>query len=335
MTENGIIGTVIDVQSDGKHTLMTIVTGSNGDRREEAVFLPVREVPFETGMAVRLTNFKRGANGVLTPDQEGEITSDSIEEFIKVEKSKSARRARPSMLTPAAKSAGKLMVFNDREERQSMFNRAVEVAKEFAEHIKRSGQLLQIQGRPFVTVAGWSLLPAFEGANVLIASHEIRPDGTIIAEAGLSKDGVLVSRGFGACTEKERPSLHNRLAMAQTRARGNCLKSRYSVLVTLAGYEASLADEVADAAPACGNGACKCVKAPPTRAEQPLPSQRQIDYATKIFDGDAKAILTEAANLGFLTFEVKDIPTPILKRIVERRLAERTKERTAAATKAA
>jgi hypothetical protein len=336
----GISGTILAVDHDGERTMLRVSTGGNGSKREEQVALPGhREI--SAGRAVKLVNFVRDTNGSLVPGENAKLAlirnTRPVEEApAPPPEAEPAPSPSPSHATQSdtalAPQRNSLMTFSDKASRRSIFNRAVEVAREFADHIRKSGQIIKIQGRDYVTVAGWSLLPAFEAANCFTVSHVIHPDGTIIAEAIVEKDGQMVSRGFGACSEKDRPKVNDRLAMAQTRARGSALKARYSVLVTLAGYEASLADEVEEAVAA---------RPSPAPARQPEPqaspkaTQKQLDFALRIFDGDKTALLREVASVGLIVFDLADVPVAVLKAVVERRVNERKHARAEAAASTA
>lgn len=340
-----ISGTIVAVQHSDDRTVLQVASGGNGSKRQDSVVLPGRRDSLTSGKAVRLVNFVRSEDGSLIPGESAKISIAKLESVApitdavvaapeqpaqeQVKTSLPAPPAKPVPLKPAPvrQHTGGLMVFSDKSTRKAVFNRAVDVAREFAEHIRKSGQMIKIQGRDYVTVAGWSLLPAFESANCYTVSQQIQPDGTVIAEAIVEKDGAMVSRGFGACSEKERPKINDRLAMAQTRARGSSLKARYSVLVTLAGYDAALADEVEDAAPAKHIVPVKAV----TAVAQPKPTKQQVDYALSMFDGDITAVIEKAAALGVNAQKVDEVPLPILKRIVEQQVNERKRLRAEAA----
>lgn len=337
----GISGTILAVDHSGDRTTLRVSTGGNGSKREENVALPGhREIP--TGRAVKLVNFVRDSNGALVPGENAKLAlikniapATPQEEPPAPDPEPEPAPALPTQAERhpvAAITRNSLMTFSDKTSRRSIFNRAVEVAREFADHIRKSGQIIKIQGRDYVTVAGWSLLPAFESANCYTVSHQIHPDGTVVAEAIVEKDGQMVSRGFGACSEKDRPKINDRLAMAQTRARGSALKARYSVLVTLAGYEASLADEVEEAV-----SSRQSVSAAPGKSvlASPKPTEQQLAFALKIFDNDKAALLREVANVGLLVFELTDIPIAVLKAVVERRVNERKHARAEAAASTA
>ena len=317
MTTSGISGTILAVEHSGDQTVLQIATGGNGKKRQDHVILPGRREKLTSGKAIRLTNFVRTQEGALVPGENAKVTICNL--------AKAEEAPQPK---PAPQSAG-IMAFEDKVARHAVFTRAVEVAREFADHIRKSGQIIKIQGRDYVTVAGWSLLPAFESANCYTVAHQVLPDGTIIAEAIVERDNQMVSRGFGACSEKDRPKIHDRLAMAQTRARGAALKSRYSVLVTLAGYESSIADEVEDATAITKPK--PALQAPPTLSQKP--TKQQLDFAIKMFDGNCQALLDEANKLGQNVSAIVDIQTPVLKRIVEQRVNERKRQRAEEAAK--
>lgn len=351
MTESALMGTILAVQHDSDRTVLRVATGGNGSKRQDNVVLPGRRESLTSGKAVKLTNFIRDEEGALVPGENAKVTITNLAAPTPAKTEPEVRPTPPThqeekpakvahAITPKPEQpAGGIMAFSDKATRQAVFNRAVDVAREFAEHIRKSGQIIKIQGRDYVTVAGWSLLPAFESANCYTVSHQIHTDGTIIAEAIVEKNGRMVSRGFGACSQQDRPKINDRLAMAQTRARGSALKARYSVLVTLAGYEASLADEVEEAV-AVRTVAVREVTPVPTQQTAPptshsKPSKQQLEFALKMFDGDRQALLAAAADHGLLVFQVEDIFTSVLKQIVEKRVNDRKRQRADAAAHAA
>jgi hypothetical protein len=339
---SAISGTIVAVQHSDERTVLQVASGGNGSKRQDSVVLPGRRDSLTSGKAVKLVNFVRSQDGSLVPGESAKISVTKLDppapiavepaiarpdppaqEHHANELPASPEKPAPDKPTAIRQHTGGLIIFSDKKTRRAVFNRAVEVAREFADHIRKSGQIIKIQGRDYVTVAGWSLLPAFECANCYTVSHTIQPDGTIIAEAIVERDEQMVSRGFGACSQQDRPKINDRLAMAQTRARGSALKARYSVLVTLAGYEASLADEVeAAVTPARVVTASVQPATPPQK-----PTDKQIAFALSIFDNDKSALLQEVAKTGLLLFTVEDIPLAVLKAIVERRVNDRKRQR--------
>lgn len=345
MSDSSISGTIVAAQVDGDRTILRLSTGGNGSKREDNVVVPGRRESLAAGKVIRLSNFVRAEDGALVPGENARLKVSNPEHeqpaaavehnatpMTEPEAQEPAQDPAKAIIEATAKRPAGIMAFSDKNTRRAVFSRAVQVAREFAEHIRKSGQIIKIQGRDYVTVAGWSILPAFEAANCYTVAYQIGEDGTVYAEAVVEKDGEIASRGFGACSEKDRPKINDRLAMAQTRARGSALKARYSVLVTLAGYEASLADEVEDA-----HAARPSTQAAPKYDAQPSqkPTQQQLDFALKIFDNDKAALLREVASAGLLVFELTDVPVPILKAIVERRVNERKHRRAEAAASAA
>ena len=359
---SAISGTIVAVQHSDDRTVLQVASGGNGSKRQDSVVLPGRRDSLTSGKAVKLVNFVRSEDGSLIPGESAKLTVTRLDPPAPIAEPAIARpdspaheriaeepatsqlpappeKSAPDKPVPVKHQAGGLMIFSDKKTRRAVFNRSVEVAREFADHIRKSGQIIKIQGRDYVTVAGWSILPAFESANCYTVAYQIGEDGTAYAEAVVEKDGEIASRGFGACSQQDRPKINDRLAMAQTRARGSALKARYSVLVTLAGYEASLADEVEAAVTPARvamdrhiAGIAPARPAPPSPAQKP--SQAQLDFAVKIFDNDKSALLQEVAKTGLLLFTVEDIPLAILKSIVERRVNDRKHQRAEAAAAA-
>lgn len=393
MATQSISATILTVDRTAEQTILRIASGGNGSRREETVVLPGQRA-LDPGRSVRLINFVRSPEGALVPGEcavlkLGELVptpSAKSESEPVVPKEESPAPSVPSSLAPAqslptpaqllpapaqalrapAHAGESHMAFVDKKTRRALFGRAVDVAREFAEHIKRAGQIVTLDGRPYVTVSGWAILPAFENALCHPAHVSVEPDGTVIAEAVVEKDGQIVSRGFGACSIEEainsrkkgviirkRPILNDRMAMAQTRARGAALKARYSVLVTLAGYEASLADEVQEASesanlssqegtqahvasvpnrPASATPPAQPVTAAPKPIEPALPAtKQQVEFALRIFEGDLTALLEKSAQHACPATKIEQIPVPVLKVIVEEQINERKRRRTESA----
>lgn len=381
MSTSVISGTIRSVHYDGDRTHLTLVSGSNGSQREDKIVLPGQSGTLMPGKAVRLVDFVRSEDGRLMPaagatlsiikSPQPDPSAEHQNEHAGTEHPAPAQEAhdhtpvqgqptppapQPSttaLASPAHDSAASLMVFTDKATRRRIFARAVDVAREFKEHISRTGQVITLDGRPYVTVAGWSILPAFEAAKCYAVNVKVQEDGAVIAEAVVERNGEHLSRGFGACApvetiisrrkgpiERKRLILNDRVAMAQTRARGAALKARYAVLVTLAGYEASLADEVEDAtAPTIVPTFHPKPPAPPRDATPPQPIQRpsqdQIDFALQIFNNEPDALLEKAAAHGATVGDVREIPVPIMKRIVEEEVNERKRRRATQAAKAA
>jgi len=323
-----IIGTVESAKFTNGSTVIGLRTGSNGDSRREILVIDGRS-KIRPGQTVRATATHREPDGTIR------LTDDPTP----VTKTTLARASQPVALT-----------FAESKVRRAVFDRSVKVAREFKEHIAKTGGIIKIQGHDYVTVAGWLLLPAFEApmARCLPLRFEVAGDGTIIAESVIEKAGEIVSRGFGAATAQEKSRFNDRLAMAQTRSMGRALKARYSWIVTLAGYAPGIADEVEDA---IGNTVVVSTTAQaapqPTKAAKPaptnsdFPTKEQLAYAVKTFGGDLTSLLKAAESIECVVAKVEEIPLGILRRIVNDRLKATRDDRsqraasTTAATRAA
>ncbi len=321
-----IIGTVESAKFTNGSTVIGLRTGSNGDSRREILVIDGRS-KIRPGQTVRATATHREPDGTIR----------LIDDPTPVTKTTLARAVQPVALT-----------FAESKVRRAVFDRSVKVAREFKEHIAKTGGIIKIQGHDYVTVAGWLLLPAFESpmARCLPLRFEVTGDGTIIAESVIEKAGEIVSRGFGAATTQEKSRFNDRLAMAQTRSMGRALKARYSWIVTLAGYAPGIADEVEDAIGSTVVATAQAAPQPakvakPAPAQSDFPTKEQLAYAIKTFGGDLTTLLKAAESVECVVAKVEEIPLGILRRIVNDRLKATRDDRsqraasTTAATRAA
>lgn len=343
-----LTGTVVEARRGetpgGPLTIVDLETGGNGGRRTERLVI-AGEAHIAPGTPIRATGVVRRDGAYCLDRGAGRLAVIKRAQAPAAPPPATSRPAARALVPPASASP---IPWVDKETRRRIFDRAVEVAREFKEHIRCAKQLLTIQGRKYVTVAGWAILPSFENARCYpTGKPTVLDDGTIIVEAVVEQDGRTVSRGFGSATAKEKPKFHDRLAMSQTRARGSALKARYSVLLTLAGYEPSIAEEVEDArvpdavgvrpAVVPATEAAPAEAAPtvviphpprPVLAPDERPTEKQVACAVKLFGGSHAAVLAAVAEHGIDAVRVEDVPVPVLKRVVTNLLDLRRRERT-------
>jgi len=132
------------------------------------------------------------------------------------------------------------------------------VASELARVIEEQKLYSIISGRRFVVVEGWSTLGAMLGVMPREVSAERQEDGGYIATVELVRvsDGMIIGRGSALCGMDEKDRRGNltwgsraefaRRSMAITRATGKAYRLGFSWIVTLAGYEATPAEEMPD-----------------------------------------------------------------------------------------
>lgn len=130
--------------------------------------------------------------------------------------------------------------------------RATLIATELAALVNARKLYVPISGKKYVRVEGWSTLGAMLGVTPREVSTTMHEDGTFEAMVEIVRsDGQVVGRGSAICgmdepTWSKRPA-YARRSMAITRATGKAFRLAYSWIMTLAGYEATPAEEVVDA----------------------------------------------------------------------------------------
>ena len=129
---------------------------------------------------------------------------------------------------------------------------ATAIAGELAKIVNDRKLFTVISGRKFVRVEGWTTLGAMLGVlprEVSTARHE---DGTYEAVVELVRagDGQVIGRGSAICGMDEQTwnkrAEYARRSMAITRATGKAYRLGFSWIMTLAGYEATPAEEMPD-----------------------------------------------------------------------------------------
>jgi len=135
---------------------------------------------------------------------------------------------------------------------QDVIARATRIATELAALINSRKLYVPISGKKYVRVEGWSTLGAMLGVTPREISTTMHEDGTFEAMVEIVRsDGQVIGRGSAICgmdepTWAKRPA-YARRSMAITRATGKAFRLAYSWIMTLAGYEATPAEEIVDA----------------------------------------------------------------------------------------
>lgn len=135
-------------------------------------------------------------------------------------------------------------------ETSDVIRRATGVAKELATIINDRKLHSVISGRKYVQVTGWSTLGAMLGVlprELDCLEHE-NGDFEATVELIRSSDGAVVGRGSAIVgvdepTWNKRPR-YARRSMAITRATGKAYRLGFAWIMTLAGYEATPAEEM-------------------------------------------------------------------------------------------
>lgn len=126
------------------------------------------------------------------------------------------------------------------------------IAKELATIVKERRLASNIQGREYVRVEGWSTMGAMLGVLPRETGHTRLDDGSYEAEVDLIRisDNAVIGHasarvGTDEKTWGSRPE-YARLSMAITRATGKAYRLGFSWIMSLAGYEATPAEEMTD-----------------------------------------------------------------------------------------
>lgn len=128
--------------------------------------------------------------------------------------------------------------------------KATEIANALVDVIEKQKLYTVIQGKKYVRVEGWELLGTFLG--VLPCERQIvcLEDGSYEATVDLirASDGVTVGGASALCGMDEKrwqtADKYARRSMAFTRAVGKAYRSSFSWIISIAGYEATPAEEM-------------------------------------------------------------------------------------------
>lgn len=150
-------------------------------------------------------------------------------------------------------------------------HRAAAVARSLSAVIDRQQLYVTIQGRRYIRIEGWTLLGSLVGVFPVTIWSRALPDGNgweARVEAR-TLSGSLVGAAEAQCCRDEpnwrdRPEFTLR-SMAQTRAAAKALRLPLGFIATLAGYEATPAEEI-----------------DPTEVEQNVEQQQQRLPATTV-----------------------------------------------------
>lgn len=128
----------------------------------------------------------------------------------------------------------------------------VEKASRVADALKlvltKQGMVQNIQGRPHVRVEGWQTLGSMLGVVPVVVWTRETEDGWEARVEARTLDGRVVGAAEAMCTRKEKTwakrDPYALRSMAQTRATSKALRGPLGFVVTLAGYEATPAEEM-------------------------------------------------------------------------------------------
>lgn len=195
---------------------------------------------------------------------------------------------------PGAVSTG---LFGDAKPVQ-IIERATDIATALKAVISKQGLISKISGREYPKCEAWTLLGTMLGVfPVLCWTKQVEGGWEARVEAR-TKDGAIVGAAEAQCLKSEK-NWSNRddfalRSMAQTRATAKCLRMPLGFVMTLAGYEATPAEEmIADHAH----------QNAPGRAASPPPSQRPTQAANA--PATPRAVTPAPSNAPLATAETR------------------------------
>ena len=129
-----------------------------------------------------------------------------------------------------------------------VLERASRVADALKGVIQKQGLVSNIQGREHVRVEGWTTLGSMLGVVPVVVWTRRTDDGWEARVEARTLDGRTVGAAEAMCSKSERTwksrDDYALRSMAQTRATSKALRGPLGFVVTLAGYEATPAEEV-------------------------------------------------------------------------------------------
>ena len=130
----------------------------------------------------------------------------------------------------------------------ALVNGASEMAKELAKVIQMQGLYINIKGKSFVTVEGWTTLATMLGC-VAREIETTEENGVYVATVELVRlsDGLQIGKASAECGEESpwsKRAKYARRSMAQTRATSKACRLAFSWVMKLSGYEVTPAEEM-------------------------------------------------------------------------------------------
>jgi hypothetical protein len=126
--------------------------------------------------------------------------------------------------------------------------RASAVAGALKDILRSQGMVQKIQGREHVLVSGWQTLGSMLGVVPVVVWTKELPNGWEARVEARTLDGRVVGAAEAMCTTDERTwksrDAYALRSMAQTRATSKALRGPLGFVVTLAGYDATPAEEI-------------------------------------------------------------------------------------------
>lgn len=126
--------------------------------------------------------------------------------------------------------------------------KASEVATALKDVVKRQGLVSNINGKEYPKCEAWTLLGTMLGVFPVMCWTKKLENGWEARVEARTKDGAIVGAAEAECLKSEK-NWSNRddfaiRSMAQTRATAKCLRMPLGFVMTLAGYEATPAEEM-------------------------------------------------------------------------------------------
>jgi hypothetical protein len=164
-----------------------------------------------------------------------------------------------------------------------VLDRATRVAQALKNVIDQQGLVSRIQGREHVRVEGWTTLGSMLGVVPVVVWTRKVDDGWEARVEARTLDGRIVGAAESSCSKAEKTwrsrDDYALRSMAQTRATSKALRGPLGFVVTLAGYEATPAEEM----PTDTDGPPELATAPQRKYLKTLITQQRLDAAAVDF----------------------------------------------------
>lgn len=158
------------------------------------------------------------------------------------------------------------------------------MAKILTNHLKKNNLSMQIVGRNYVMVEGWTFAGQLLGLSHKISEVKEVAPGKWMATAEVieRKNGNVMSVGYAICSKAEKSKTnfdeYAILSMAQTRAIGKAYRNLIGWVVKMAGYESTPAEEMDEVMKKTPTATAKVVAKPATKFDEMM---KKLDRVKK------------------------------------------------------
>jgi len=153
-------------------------------------------------------------------------------------------------INPNAEQVANVGMFRDTNAK-ALVTEASKVAFVLSDMIEKQGLICTIAGKKYVKFEGWQTLAAMLGLSVREVETHQTDDITFVSTVQVvrANDGFVLGQASAECgLDWEKKPQFARRSMALTRAAGKALRLNLAWIVSIAGYEATPAEEMMEIA---------------------------------------------------------------------------------------